>query len=103
MTKVDIRALAELSRIAVSDEEVAKLETEIPAILGFVEEIQKAEVSAEAHAPALRNVMRADENPHESGLYTEKILSQAPAREDLIAVKQVISQSAGGGSSSGGK
>ena len=93
MTNVDIRALAALARLEISDEEVAKLEKEIPDILGFVETIQKADVSTEATAPILRNVMRADENPHESAEYTERLLKAAPAVEkDRIAVKQVVSR-----------
>ncbi|OGG61962.1 hypothetical protein A3I47_02290 [Candidatus Kaiserbacteria bacterium RIFCSPLOWO2_02_FULL_59_19] len=102
--KVDVAALAKLARLEVSDEELAKLEKEIPAILEFVETIQAA--SAEASASdkstagqagepmkALRNIMRADENPHESGKYTEKLLKAAPARDgDRVAVKQVISR-----------
>jgi len=91
--KVDIAALAKLARLEVSDAELKKLETEIPEILAFVDTIQKADVGKEASAPALRNVMRADENPIESGTYTEKILDAAPARDgDRIAVKQVISR-----------
>jgi len=91
--KVDISALAKLARLEVSDEEMRKLEKEIPAILEFVETIQKANTGKEANAPSLRNVMRADENPHESGKYTEKLLEAAPARDgDRIAVKQVISR-----------
>jgi|SRR3989344_941649 len=94
MTKqVDVSALAKLARLEVSDEEVARLEKEIPDILAFVEVIQKAHTGKEAEAPALRNVMRADENPHESGMYTEKLLAAAPAREgNRIAVKQVLSR-----------
>ncbi len=91
--KVDIAALARLARLEVSEAEMAKLEKEIPEILHFVETIQKAHTGKEAVAPALRNVMRADENPIESGTYTEKLLAAAPAREgDRIAVKQVISR-----------
>ena len=90
---IDVRALAKLARLEISDEEMAKLEKEIPAILHFVETIQKANTGKEANAPSLRNVMRADENPHESGKYTEKLLEAAPARDgDRIAVKQVISR-----------
>jgi len=97
MTKVDVRALAKLARIEVSDEELAKLEKEIPDILQFVETIQKARTGKEAHAPTLRNVMREDGppagGPHESGMHTETLLKAAPAREgDRIAVKQVISR-----------
>ena len=90
--KVDVVALAKLARLEVSDEELAKLEKEIPSILAFVETIQKADVSRVKESHELRNVMRADENPHESGIHTEKLLDAAPAREgNRIAVKQVIS------------
>jgi len=91
--KVDIAALAKLARLEVSEAEMAKLEKEIPDILHFVETIQKADTGKETNVPALRNVMRADENPIESGIHTETLLSAAPAREgDRIAVKQVISR-----------
>lgn len=90
---IDIRALASLSRLEISDEEVSKLEREIPSILTFVETIQKADISSAVADTSLRNVMRADENPHESGKYTEVLLSVAPSRVgDRIAVKQVISR-----------
>ena len=91
--KVDVAALAALARLEVSDEERAKLEKEIPSILAFVETIQKANVSGAAQASELRNVTRADEGPHESGAYTEKLLAAAPSREgDRVAVKQVLSR-----------
>ena len=91
--KVDIAALAKLARLEVGSDELAKLETEIPAILHFVDTIQKVSAGAEATSPALRNVMRADENPIESGEYTKTLLDAAPAREgDRVAVKQVISR-----------
>ena len=91
--KMDIAALAKLARLEVSDAEITKLEKEIPDILAFVETIQKADVSTEAKTDGLRNVMRADENPIESGKYTKTLLDAAPAREgDRIAVKQVISR-----------
>lgn len=93
MTQVDIRALAQLARLEVSDEELARLEKEIPDIIGFVETIQKATVALGETAPTLRNVMRADEDAHESGEYTERLLKGAPVVEkDRIVVKQVVSR-----------
>lgn len=94
MTDVDIRALARLARIEVSDAEVSKLEKEIPSILGFVETIQKVEVATGGEgASTLQNVMRADENPHESGVHTEALLAAAPAvRDGKVVVKQVVSR-----------
>jgi len=91
--KVDVRALASLARLEVSDEEVAKLEKELPSILQFVEQIQKASSDAPPERHSLRNVMREDKNPHESGLYTKKLLDAAPAQEkDQVVVKQVLRQ-----------
>lgn len=91
--KIDVRALANLARLEVTDEEVARLEKEIPDILKFVEQIQGAVGEVKPESPELRNVVRADDNPHESALYTEKLLSAAPARKDnRIVVKQVVSR-----------
>ncbi len=90
---VNIRALAKLARVEISDEEIVSLEKELPGILAFVETIQKADVSSETKGAGLRNVLRNDEHPHEGGLYTEKLLHAAPARAgDKIAVKQVVSR-----------
>jgi aspartyl/glutamyl-tRNA(Asn/Gln) amidotransferase C subunit len=90
---VDVAALAKLARLEVSEEELAKLEKEIPDILHFVETIQKANTDRGASASALRNVMRADEDPHEAGTYTERLLDAAPARSgNRVAVKQVVSR-----------
>ncbi len=92
-SRVDVTALAKLARIEISQEEVAKLESEIPEILAFVETIQNVSTLKEADVPGLRNVLRADENPHEVGKYTEVLLKAAPARQgNRIAVKQVISR-----------
>lgn len=91
--KVDVKALAKLARLEVSDEELAKLEKEIPAILEFVETIQKASADVKEETPTLHNVMRDDASPHESGIYTEDLLNAAPAKKDnQVVVKQVISR-----------
>jgi len=91
--KIDIRALANLARMEVSDEEVAKLEKELPNILAFVEQIQKASSEAPAEEHSHRNIMREDTNPHEGGLYTKALLDAAPAQEkDQVKVMQVLRQ-----------
>lgn len=93
MTQVDVRALAKLARLEVSDEELARLEKEIPAILAFVEEIQQVSGEAAPQSPEHRNIMRDDTNAHEGGLYTDDILKAAPAsRDNQVVVKQVISK-----------
>lgn len=91
---VDIRALAQLSRLEVSDAELEKLEKEIPDILAFVETIQGAGGDLDAMPSAEhRNVMRDDVVVHEAGAHTETLISAAPQRSgDRIAVKQVVSR-----------
>ena len=90
---VDVAALAKLARLEVSAEELARLEKEIPAILEFVKTVQEVSASAPDDTPTLRNVMRDDAQPHESGLHTKTLLDAAPAqKDDQIAVKQVISR-----------
>jgi aspartyl/glutamyl-tRNA(Asn/Gln) amidotransferase C subunit len=90
---VDIAALAALARINIPKEEEQSLAREIPAILSFVEEIQKvaAELPDHPEAGAHRNVMREDRDAHEAYAYTEDLLSAAPSREgEYIKVRQVI-------------
>jgi aspartyl/glutamyl-tRNA(Asn/Gln) amidotransferase C subunit len=91
--QVDVKALAALARLEVSDEELVKLQEQIPGILAFVQAVENVSGNVSGEAPVLENVMRLDTNPHESGIYTETLLSAAPAREgNHIAVKQVISR-----------
>lgn len=93
MTHVDVAALARLAKLEVSADELAKLEKEIPEILGFVETIQAVAAEAGHESPAHRNVLREDAGPHETGLHTRTLLDAAPAqKDDQVAVKQVISK-----------
>ncbi|MBL8158098.1 aspartyl/glutamyl-tRNA amidotransferase subunit C [bacterium] len=93
MTQIDVAALAKLAKLEVSADELAKLEKEIPEILGFVETIQAVAAEAGHKSPVHRNIMREDANPHETGLHTRTLLDAAPAqKDDQVAVKQVISK-----------
>lgn len=90
--KVDIQALADLARLEVSGEEMKTLEEQIPAILSFVARIQEvAEAALSDRNPRRKNVMREDDNPHESGAFTKVLLAAVPRREgDYVKVPQVI-------------
>ncbi len=92
MKKEDLDKLAKLSRLSITDEEKEKLALEFDSILGYVSEIEKVSVGERVlEAGLLRNIMREDGEPHESGLYTEAILNNAPDTEDgYLKVKQVF-------------
>lgn len=90
----DVKKLANLARIALDDAEVAKLQGELDSIVAYIDAVQKVPmpegVSASPHLD-LKNVMREDGEPHETGLYTEDMLAQAPAREgDFLKVKKIL-------------
>jgi aspartyl-tRNA(Asn)/glutamyl-tRNA(Gln) amidotransferase subunit C len=92
-TTEDVKKLAALARIRVEDAELEKFTGEFDAILNYVGQLEKLELPvAGSEKPALRNVMRADGEPHAAGAHTEKIAEQFSAREgDALAVKQIIS------------
>jgi aspartyl-tRNA(Asn)/glutamyl-tRNA(Gln) amidotransferase subunit C len=93
MDKEKVLNLAGLARIEIEDAEAEKLASEFGAILKYVGEVQSVVPveDGDSDGPTLKNVMREDVNPHESGLYTEAILSQAPQREgDYLKVKKIL-------------
>jgi Asp-tRNA(Asn)/Glu-tRNA(Gln) amidotransferase C subunit len=63
------------------------------SILNYVEQVQKVskDLGSERKAGLLRNVMREDNNPHESGIFTEVLLSAAPKRDgQYLKVKKIL-------------
>ncbi|MCX6787233.1 MAG: aspartyl/glutamyl-tRNA amidotransferase subunit C [Candidatus Kaiserbacteria bacterium] len=93
-TTEEVRKLAALARIRVEDAELEKFTSEFDAILAYVGQIEGLDLpkSSDEEKPPLRNVMRADGDPHAAGMYTEKLTAQFPARKgDALSVKQIIS------------
>lgn len=94
ISKEEIEKLAELSRIEVTEDEKKKLINDIESILGYVSEIQEvATTEPVSEVGDLRNVMREDGEPHESGLYTKDIMKEVPKKEKgYLKVKKILTQ-----------
>ena len=93
ITVTEIEKLAALSRIELAPEEKEEFRKSMDSILGYVDQVKKvsATLSSEKKAGTLRNVMREDTNPHESGIHTEILISAAPKREgNYVKVKKVL-------------
>jgi len=94
MATAEVKKLAALARISVSEEELPKFIKEFEAILAYIGQLEALDLSidrGEERLP-LRNVMRKDGEPHPPGMYTEKLAEQFPKREnDALVVKQIIS------------
>lgn len=94
MDKDKVLALAKLSRIKISDGEAQSLSHEFDSILGYVGEVKTISIEEALPKPSdfpVRNIMRGDGEGHESGLYTEKLLKEAPTREgSYVKVKKIL-------------
>lgn len=91
ITKEEIKNLADLSRIGITDEEAEGLTKEIDSILGYVGAVQRFSGDAEREIPKLRNVLREDVVENSPDEYKEKLLKNAPSREgDYLKVKKIL-------------
>ncbi len=87
-----VRRIAHLSRIAVDDSEVSRLNGEINAILSFVETLSSVNVECvEPIASVLPMQMKKRPDVVTDGGIADDILVNAPAREDhYFVVPKVI-------------
>lgn len=94
ISKDEVKKLARLSRLALSDEEIGNMQNEIESILSYVDTIQKVKLPEKPEGSVyldIENVMREDATPHAPGAFTEAILAQAPARKgNLLKVKKIL-------------
>lgn len=94
LTEDEVRHVAMLARLALTDDEVARLAPQLSQILEYAEtvnEVAAAEVEPLTHPFPLRNVTRPDEL--RPSLPRELLLSQAPdARDDRFAVPRIVAE-----------
>jgi aspartyl-tRNA(Asn)/glutamyl-tRNA(Gln) amidotransferase subunit C len=89
----DVTYVAELARIELNDADKAKLQQDMQAIVGYIEQLNEVDVSGiepTAHAVTLTNVTREDRAG--KSVPRETMLANAPATVDdeLIKVPQVL-------------
>ena len=89
---LDVRYIARLARLELSDEEVARYQTQLGDVLTFVEALRKVDVSAvepTAHASPVFNVFRQDEA--RTSFTPKEALANAPRQaNDLFVVTKVV-------------
>ena len=92
-TAADVKKLAALARISISEKDLGRFTKEFDEILAYVSQLEKLNVKKDAkRVPPLHNVMREDGEPRAPGAYTEKLVAQFPEKEgNALKVKQIIS------------
>ncbi len=92
LTRDEVLHIAALARLGLSDDEVARLQGQLSAILDYFERLKSVDTEGLAptsHSVPLVNVLREDE-PHPS-LSCEAVLGNAPRHEDgFIKVRKVL-------------
>ena len=88
----DVRYTAQLARLNLTEEEIAKFQTQLSQVLAYVEKLEKVDVSGvepTAHANAVFNVFREDV-PRDC-FTADDALSNAPrSANQLFIVPKVI-------------
>ena len=90
---IDVRYIANLARLELSDEEVATFQPHLEAVLGHAETLARLDVSAvDGAEPAAGIVGRMrDDEPHES-LPQDALLRNAPDQsQGQVRVPKVVS------------
>ncbi len=88
----DIQKLSTLSRIDINKNEQVELLEDMEAIIGYVDDIQKAVTNDNiSKVGKHRNIMREDIKSHDIGEYTKEILDEVPYTQDgYIKVKKIL-------------
>jgi len=87
----EIKKLASLSRISIEEEELPSLEKDLNSVLDYVGELQKVGGKEDPVISEKRNVFRSDGEPHESGVFTDSIIKNAPDHtDDYIKVRKIL-------------
>jgi aspartyl-tRNA(Asn)/glutamyl-tRNA(Gln) amidotransferase subunit C len=91
ISEEQVRHVANLARLGMTDDEIAKMGTQLDAILDSIEKIREldlTDVPLTANPLNLSNVLRPDEPRHEFS--QEEALTPAPERVDgLFAVPRI--------------
>ena len=92
VTAEDVRKIASLARIAVTDDQVAAIAPELNNILGWIEQLGEVDTDGvEPLAAVIPNTLRLRDDVVTDGGVRDKVLANAPqAEHGFFAVPKVI-------------
>jgi aspartyl-tRNA(Asn)/glutamyl-tRNA(Gln) amidotransferase subunit C len=91
VNKDEVKNLANLARIEITEAEADSLTVELDSILGYVGQIKDASGGETLNNPVLKNVLREDVPTNKDNEFTEDILNNAPGREgNYLKVKKIL-------------
>lgn len=97
ITDADVKHVAQLSRLKLTDEEVTQYTEQLGRVLGYIDKLSELDVEGVepmAHALDMSNVLREDEPV--DGMPVDKALATAPAADPpFFKVPKVLGEGSG--------
>lgn len=93
MNTEDVKKLADLSRLELTDDQVREYQKDFEGILGYIDTLQSVDIGdvSQAFYGANTNYLRDDEQSYQTGEFSEDLLDAAPARDgDFIKVQKIL-------------
>lgn len=92
--KIDVKKIAKLARLTITDDQIPKLEKELSAIISYVDTLQKLDTSSVIptnQVTGLTHVVRHDRVEYDTILSPQRALANAPqAKDNYFVVKAVF-------------
>lgn len=93
VTKKDVKHIADLSNLVLTDEEIAKFTPQIDKIIEFVStlnEVDTSNVEPTSQTTGLTNVLREDVVKSENSLTQDEALSNTEGHNGFFKVKAIL-------------
>ena len=94
ISKEEVKHIAKLARLGLTEKEIAKYQRELSSILDYVEKLKEVDVSRvepTSHSIAMENVMRDDRASEKREAKSEKLLELAPeTKNGYLKVKSIL-------------
>jgi aspartyl-tRNA(Asn)/glutamyl-tRNA(Gln) amidotransferase subunit C len=94
ISEQQVKHVAKLARLGLSDKEIEKMQKELSVILDYIDLLKKCDVSKikpTFHSISIENVMREDHKKEEDPQTVNKLLDEAPSKEKgYIKVKEIL-------------
>lgn len=90
MNNDDIRTLADLARLHISEEDAREYREDFDRILDYINTIESVEVKEIERSHVHYNAVRDDTLSYEPGEFTQALLREAPEVEDKYVVVSKI-------------
>jgi len=94
ISKEEVKHIAKLARLGLSEKEIEKFQNELSSILDYIEKLKEVDITGvepTSHSVLVENITREDKENSKFRVSSPKLLDLAPdKKERYLKVKQVL-------------